>query len=106
MNRRILVVDDEAIVAHDISECLSHLGCEIVGTALSGPDAIEKAGRFRPDLIMMDIVLQGPMDGVEAATHIREHYDIPCVFLSAYSDPAVLARAKIASPAGYLVKPF
>ncbi len=106
MNRRILVVDDEAIVAHDISECLTHLGCEIVGTALSGPDAIDKAGRFRPDLIMMDIVLQGPMDGVEAATHIREHFDIPCVFLSAYSDPAVLARAKIASPAGYLVKPF
>ena len=106
MNRRILVVDDEAIVAHDISECLTNLGCEIVGTALSGPDAIEKAGRFQPDLIMMDIVLQGPMDGVEAATHIREHYDIPCVFLSAYSDPAVLARAKIASPAGYLVKPF
>ena len=106
MNRRILVVDDEAIVAHDISECLTHLGCEIVGTALSGPDAIEKAGRFRPDLIMMDIVLQGPMDGVEAATHIREHFDIPCVFLSAYSDPAVLARAKVASPAGYLVKPF
>jgi PAS domain S-box-containing protein len=106
MNRRILVVDDEAIVAQDISECLSHLGCEIVGTALSGPDAIDKAGRFRPDLIMMDIVLQGPMDGVEAATHIREHFDIPCVFLSAYSDPAVLARAKIASPAGYLVKPF
>ncbi len=106
MNRRILVVDDEAIVAHDISECLTHLGCEIVGTALSGPDAIEKAGRHRPDLIMMDIVLQGPMDGVEAATHIREHFDIPCVFLSAYSDPAVLARAKVASPAGYLVKPF
>ncbi len=106
MNRRILVVDDESIVAHDISECLAHLGCEIVGTALSGPDAIEKAGRFRPDLIMMDIVLQGSMDGVEAAIHIREHFDIPCVFLSAYSDPAVLSRAKGASPAGYLVKPF
>ncbi len=106
MNRRILVVDDEAIVAHDISECLSHLGCEIVGTALSGLDAIEKASRFRPDLIMMDIVLQGQMDGVEAATYIREHFDIPCVFLSAYSDPAVLSRAKGAAPAGYLVKPF
>lgn len=106
MNRRILVVDDEAIVAYDISECLTHLGCEIVGTALSGSDAIEKAGRCRPDLILMDIVLQGPMDGVEAAIHIREHFDIPCVFLSAYSDPAILARAKIASPAGYLVKPF
>lgn len=106
LNRRILVVGDEAIAARDLSECLTHLGCEIVGTALSGPDAIEKAGRHRPDLILMDIVLQGPMDGVEAATHIRGHFDIPCVFLSASSDPTDLARAKIASPAGFLVKPF
>ena len=106
MKRRILVVDDESIVAHDISECLLHMGCEVVGTALSGPDAIAKAERFRPDLVMMDIVLQGSMDGVEAATVIRERFDIPCVFLTAYSDGAVLARAKAAAPAGYMVKPF
>ncbi len=106
MKRRILVVDDEAIVAHDISECLAHMGCEVVGTALSGPDAISKAAKLRPDLIMMDIVLQGPMDGVEAATVIRQRHDIPCVFLTAYSDGAVLARAKAAAPAGYMVKPF
>ncbi|HEX2747079.1 MAG TPA: response regulator [Verrucomicrobiales bacterium] len=106
MKRRILVVDDESIVAHDISECLTHMGCEVVGTALSGPDAIAKAAKLRPDLVMMDIVLQGPMDGVEAATVIRQKHDIPCVFLTAYSDGAVLARAKAAAPAGYMVKPF
>jgi PAS domain S-box-containing protein len=106
MKRRILVVDDESIVAHDIAECLTHMGCEVVGTALSGPDAIQKAAKLRPDLVMMDIVLQGPMDGVEAATVIRQRHDIPCVFLTAYSDGAVLARAKAAAPAGYMVKPF
>ncbi len=106
MKRRILVVDDESIVAQDIAECLRHMGCDVVGHALSGPDAIAKAGGLRPDLIMMDIVLQGPMDGVEAATIIRQKHDIPCVFLTAYSDGAVLARAKAAAPAGYMVKPF
>ena len=106
MKRRILVVDDESIVAHDIAECLRHMGCDVVGHSLSGPDAIAKAGSLLPDLIMMDIVLQGPMDGVEAATIIRQKHDIPCVFLTAYSDGAVLARAKAAAPAGYMVKPF
>jgi len=106
MKRRILVVDDESIVAADISECLRHMGCEVVGHSLSGPDAIAKAGALHPDLIMMDIVLQGPMDGVEAATTIRQQFDIPCIFLTAYSDGTVLARAKAAAPAGYMVKPF
>lgn len=106
MKRRVLVVDDESIVAADISECLRHMGCEVVGHSLSGPDAIAKAGALRPDLIMMDIVLQGPMDGVEAATTIRHQFDIPCIFLTAYSDGTVLARAKAAAPAGYMVKPF
>lgn len=104
--RRILVVDDESIVAHDIAECLQQMGCEVVGHALSGPDAIAKAEHFRPDLVMMDIVLQGTMDGVEAATIIRQKLDIACVFLTAYSDGSVLARAKVAQPAGYMVKPF
>ncbi len=106
MKRRILVVDDEAIVANDVSECLTHMGCEVIGHALSGPDAIARAEAGRPDLIMMDITLQGPMDGVEAAIIIRERFDIPCIFLTAYSDSSVLARAKKAAPAGYMVKPF
>ena len=104
--RRILVVDDERIVAQDIMEVITHMGCEVAGTALSGPEAIEKAGQLRPDLILMDITLQGQMDGVEAATIIRERYDIACVFLTAYSDSSYLERAKLTQPAGYMVKPF
>jgi PAS domain S-box-containing protein len=104
--RRILVVDDERIVAQDIMEVITHMGCEVAGTALSGPEAIEKAGLLRPDLILMDITLQGQMDGVEAATIIRDRFDIACVFLTAYSDSSYLERAKLTQPAGYMVKPF
>ncbi|MBP7950458.1 MAG: response regulator [Verrucomicrobiales bacterium] len=104
--RRILVVDDERIVAQDIMEVLLHMGCEVVGTALSGREAIDKAGALQPDLILMDITLQGEMDGVEAAAIIRRNLDIPCVFLTAYSDSKYLERAKLTMPAGYMVKPF
>ncbi|MGK0185654.1 MAG: PAS domain S-box-containing protein [Verrucomicrobiales bacterium] len=104
--RRILVVDDERIVAEDISECLLGMDCEVVDTAISGMQAIELAHRYRPDLIMMDITLQGEMDGIEAATKIREQLGISCVFLTAYSDAAFLDRAKQVQPAGYIVKPF
>ncbi|MFT5106830.1 MAG: two-component system cell cycle sensor histidine kinase/response regulator CckA [Pseudoalteromonas tetraodonis] len=105
-SRRILVVDDERIVAEDISECLEAMGCEVIGTALSGAEAIEKAASMRPDIIMMDIVIQGDMDGIDAAKIIRDNYDIPSVFLTANSDPGVLSRAKACEPAGYIVKPF
>ena len=103
---KILVVDDERIVAQDIIECLEGMGCDVCDTALSGAEAIEKANIHRPDLVMMDITLQGEMDGVEAATAIRQRYDIASVFLTAYSDPTILARAKACEPAGYIVKPF
>ncbi len=106
VKRRILVVDDERIVAEDISECLTQMGCEILGVAVAGQEAIDKAERLLPDLILMDVCLQGAMDGIEAATIIRQRLEIPAVFLTAYSDPAVLARAKVAEPAGYIVKPF
>ncbi|CAN5209168.1 hypothetical protein BH23VER1_BH23VER1_10340 [soil metagenome] len=106
ISRRILVVDDERIVAEDIIECLTQMGCEVVGTAQSGAEALEIASVTRPDLILMDIVLQGEMDGVEAASVIREQLGIPCIFLTAYSDPGVLDRAKMIGPLGYIVKPF
>lgn len=105
-SRKILVVDDERIVAQDITECLESIGCEVIGTALSGLEAIELAANERPDLILMDIVIQGDMDGIEAAKIIRDRYGIPCVFLTAYSDASVLSRAKACEPAGYIVKPF
>ncbi len=104
--KRILVVDDERIVNLDIQATLRRLGYVIVGDAVSGQEAIEKAAEFKPDLVLMDIKLRGKMDGVEAANYIIKSYDIPVVFLTAYSDDQTLNRAKLSGPFGYLLKPF
>lgn len=104
--KRILVVDDERIVNLDIQATLKRLGYDIVGDAVSGSEAIEKASQFKPDLVLMDIKLRGEMDGVEAANFIIKSYDIPVIFLTAYSDDQTLNRAKLSGPFGYLLKPF
>lgn len=107
MNRaRILVVEDEGIIAQDIQTTLEKLGYEVPAVAVVGEEAIEKAADLKPDLVLMDIVLWGGMDGVEAATHIRERLHIPVIFLTAHSDTATLQRAKITGPYGYIVKPL
>ncbi len=103
---KILVVEDENIVALDIKNRLKKLGYVVAGRAKTGPDAISKALELRPDLMLMDIKLKGEMDGVEAATEIREQLDIPIIFLTAHSDEATLQRAKVTTPYGYLLKPF
>jgi two-component system cell cycle sensor histidine kinase/response regulator CckA len=103
---RILVVEDEAIVAMDISVRLRALGYEVVGPASTGADALEFAEATRPDLVLMDIMLRGGMDGVEAARRIRETTGAPIVYLTAYADDSTLRRAKVAEPLGYLLKPF
>jgi PAS domain S-box-containing protein len=103
---RILVVEDEAIVAMDISVRLRALGYEVVGPAATGAEALEIAEQTRPDLVLMDIMLRGGMDGVEAAQRIRETIGAPIVYLTAYADDSTLRRAKVAEPLGYLLKPF
>jgi PAS domain S-box-containing protein len=103
---RILVVEDEAIVAMDISVRLRALGYEVVGPAATGAEALEIAEASRPDLVLMDIMLRGGMDGVEAARRIREATGAPVVYLTAYADDSTLRRAKVAEPLGYLLKPF
>ncbi|HWW73824.1 MAG TPA: response regulator, partial [Pyrinomonadaceae bacterium] len=103
---RILVVEDEAIVAMDIGARLRVLGYEVVGPASTGAAAVELAERARPDLVLMDIMLRGGMDGVEAALRIREATGAPVVYLTAYADDSTLRRAKAAEPLGYLLKPF
>lgn len=103
---RVLVVEDEAIVAMDISVRLRALGYDVVGPASTGEEALELAGRERPDLVLMDIMLRGGMDGVEAARRIREATGAPVVYLTAYADESTLLRAKVAEPLGYLLKPF
>src|ERR1051325_5587518 len=102
----ILVVEDEAIVAMDIQERLGSLGYDAPGTAATGERAIELAGQLRPDLVLMDIRLNGDMDGIEAAEQIRRRLDIPVVYLTANADSPTLRRALESEPFGYLIKPF
>jgi len=103
---RILVVEDEAIVAMGIKQKLEELDYEVVDIVFTGEDAVETALREKPDLILMDIVLKGSMDGIEAAGKIRNRLDIPVIYLTAYSDEEVLERARITEPYGYIIKPF
>ncbi len=103
---RILVVEDEHIVAMGIKKMLKNLGYTVTGVASSGEDAISKTESTFPDVVLMDIMLKGDMDGVEAAREIRERFDVPIVYLTAYSDNNILERAKITEPFGYIIKPF
>lgn len=103
---RIIIVEDELIISLEIKETLRRLGYQVVARVISGEDAIEKAGELRPDLILMDIRLEGEMDGITAAKRIMDLYDIPIIFLTGQSDEATLKRAIEISPSGYLVKPF
>lgn len=103
---RILVVDDEVIVAKDIQRRLGKLGYFVVAIVRSGEEAITKAGEMRPDLVFMDIKLEGEMSGIEAANCIGSLYDIPVVYITAYADENTLKRAKITTPLGYILKPY
>ena len=103
---KIMVVEDEGIIAQDIKNCLENLGYTVPEVVFTGHEAIEKAGKIRPDLILMDIVLKGDIDGIETATEIKSRYSIPIVYLTAYEDDKTLKRAKLTEPLGYILKPF
>lgn len=102
----ILVVEDETIVAKDIQCSLQRLGYHVPSTATSGEEAIRKAGELKPDLVLMDIVLKGRMDGIETAKRLQHQFDVPVVYLTAYADHQTLDRVKTTTPAGYMLKPF
>jgi diguanylate cyclase (GGDEF)-like protein/PAS domain S-box-containing protein len=103
---RILVVEDESIVALDIQCRLESLGYDVPATVASGEKAVEQAGALRPDLVLMDIHLQGRMDGIEAADQIRQRFGIPVIYLTANADHPTVQRAKVTEPYGYVIKPF
>ncbi len=103
---RILVVEDEGIVALDIRGLLRNLGYEVSAIVSSGEKAVDSTAKTNPDLVLMDIKLKGRIDGVDAAEQIRAEFDIPVVYLTAYADEATLQRAKVTEPFGYLIKPF
>ena len=103
---RILIVEDENIVALDIQNQLKSAGYRVCGVFGSGEEAIESIDEADPHLVLMDIHLQGEMDGVQAAGIIRDRYRIPVVFLTAFADTVTIDRAKIIEPFGYITKPF
>lgn len=104
--KRLLIVEDEVLVAMDIKARLTKMGYDVVDTAARGGEAVDKAISLTPDLILMDINLKDEIDGVEAAIRIRERYDVPVIFCTAYSNEATLERAKVSEPYGYVLKPF
>ncbi len=103
---KIMIVDDDVITVTELIEALRSSGYEIGGTAESGEDAVKMAKKTRPDLVLMDIVMPGKTDGIQAAKKIREELNIPVIFLTGYSEEEYIERAKTARSFGYLLKPF
>ena len=103
---RILVVEDDRIIARSLRMILEQLGYEVTALASTGQDAIREAEETQPDLVLMDIVLDGAMDGIEAARVIRSHLTSPIIYLTAHADHATRERADLTQPFGYLSKPI
>ena len=103
---RILVVEDEAIVAFNLQLRLEQLGYEVPAVAASGQESLDLIGELLPDLVLMDIHIQGPMDGIEVASRLRHTHPVPVIYLTAYAEDATLERARQTRPYGYLLKPF
>ncbi|MHA1395948.1 MAG: response regulator, partial [Promethearchaeota archaeon] len=105
-NFKILIVEDDALVAEDIKLILQNSRHSVTSIATSGQEALIKAKKDSPDLVLMDIVLEGKMDGIETAHKIHTHFDIPVVYITAYSGKDTLEAAKLTKPYGYLIKPI
>jgi len=106
LNSKILIVEDEIIVAQDLKQRLTDLGHNIVGIAAKGNDALQMTKKTNPDLILMDIRLKGELDGINTAQIIGNIYNIPFIYLTGSNDKTVIERAEKTKPAGYITKPF
>jgi len=102
----VFVVEDESIVSKDIQHSLIKLGYNITGSASTGDKAIELIGTEHPDIVLMDIMLKGTMNGIEVAEIVKKEFSIPVIFLTAYADESTLSKAKISEPYGYILKSF
>ncbi|XZO03702.1 MAG: putative bifunctional diguanylate cyclase/phosphodiesterase [Microcoleus sp.] len=105
-NNKILIVEDESIIAEDIFDSLTSLGYKVTAIVYSGEEAIIAASEVRPDLVLMDVNLQGEIDGITAAEKIRSRFQIPVIYLTAYADENTLRRVNSTKPFGYIIKPF
>ena len=106
MSARILIVEDEQVTAEDLRDTLTDLGYTVTGVVSNSADTIAQAEENPPDIALMDIRIQGDMDGTAAALILRKRFNIPVIYLTAHADPATLMRAKHAGPLGYITKPF
>jgi AmiR/NasT family two-component response regulator len=103
---RILVVEDEALVAEDLKDMVLEFGYEVPGIARTGEKAIALAGEHQPDLVLMDINLASEMDGITAGGEIRSRWGIPIIYVTAFANQEFIDRAKKTTPSGYILKPF
>ena len=103
---KLLVVEDQAVIAADLASQLARIGYTVCGVAASGDEALALAREHRPELVLMDIRIQGQMDGIQVAEILRREQDVPVIFLTAHSDEATFLRARAAAPFGFLLKPF
>ena len=104
--KSVLIVEDESIVSKDIQTCLKKLGYTIAGACSKGEEAITLAEETKPDVILMDIMLKGDLNGIETAMKINEKQSIPVIYLTAYADENTVDKAKYSQPYGYIIKPF
>jgi two-component system, sensor histidine kinase and response regulator len=103
---KILITEDEVLIARDLEATLQDLGYAVVGIAHDGMSALQKVAETQPDIVLMDIVMPGELDGIDTAEQIRDRFQIPVIYLTAYADSDTLRRAKITEPFGYVLKPF
>ena len=104
--RKILIVEDEYITAEDIKEKLKSVGYKVIGIASTYNKVLELIDNNMPDLVLMDIKIKGDKNGIETANYVRRHYDIPIIFLTAFSDKKLIEQVKNTEPYGYIIKPF
>ncbi|MBN2159864.1 MAG: diguanylate cyclase [Spirochaetes bacterium] len=105
-NYRVLIVEDEALIAQDISVTLQNFGYQVVDTVATAEESFEAVKEKKPDVVLMDIILKGDIDGIQAAEKIRTEHNIPIIFLTTYSEGSIIERATTQIPYGYILKPF
>lgn len=103
---KVLIVDDERLVALDLSQTAERFGYDVVGIASTGDDAIRMASTLKPDIVLLDIFIEGDLDGIDVATRLKAESDVPFIFVTASSDTNTFERAKLTQPYGYIIKPF